>query len=55
MIELGADVDSVDLDNVTPLHWAAMQGQVDMVRALVEEHGADLNGIFVLLRRFHTH
>jgi ankyrin repeat protein len=38
----GADPNVQDGDGLTPLHWAAVRGQADVVRALLR-HGADVN------------
>jgi hypothetical protein len=40
-LEKGADVNSTDNISNTPLHWAAENGHLDVVKYLVEEKGAD--------------
>eukprot|EP00879_Flechtneria_rotunda_P011143 GHRR01011641.1.p1 GENE.GHRR01011641.1~~GHRR01011641.1.p1 ORF type:complete len:698 (+),score=354.14 GHRR01011641.1:186-2279(+) len=42
-IAAGADVSAGDYDSRTPLHLAAAEGSLEMVRLLVEEGGADLS------------
>ncbi|QQR49310.1 ankyrin repeat domain-containing protein [bacterium] len=42
LLELGANIHAVDNDNNTPLHIAACNGQVDVLKELLS-HGADAN------------
>jgi hypothetical protein len=45
LLDLGVDVNQRDkLDNACPLHWAAAQGRLAMVKHLVA-HGADIDGV----------
>jgi ankyrin repeat protein len=44
LIELGANVNSQDTDNRTPLHFASKDGYVDAAR-LILDHGADANAL----------
>ncbi len=39
---LGADVKAADYDGNIPLHWAAYNGKLDLVKYLLEEKGADV-------------
>ncbi|KAJ1483350.1 ankyrin repeat-containing domain protein [Baffinella frigidus] len=41
-VAAGANLDSMDHEGRTPLHWAAANGEVAVVQSLVQE-GADLN------------
>lgn len=41
-IEKGADFGSMDQYGLTPLHWASLNGCLDLVRLLINR-GADLN------------
>ena len=41
-VEKGADVKAADSDGKTPLHLAAYNGKLDVVKYLVEEKGADV-------------
>jgi ankyrin repeat protein len=43
-IECGANVNSQDKNNRTPLHFASKYGYLDTVRLLLD-HGADLNAL----------
>lgn len=44
LLDLGVDVNQRDkLDDACPLHWAAADGRLDMVKHLVA-HGADIDG-----------
>lgn len=43
-IDKGGDVKSKDKNGWTPLHWAAMQGFLEISKILVE-HGADVNAL----------
>lgn len=42
LLEHGADPNALDIDNETPLHYAAFRGNAEMIRLLLE-HGADVN------------
>src|SRR5262245_30184821 len=42
LLDNGANVELTDSSNVTPLHVAALYGQVDCVRCLIGEFGASL-------------
>lgn len=42
LVAAGADVNAADRFGTMPLHFAAMDGQLEMLRALIE-HGADVN------------
>jgi ankyrin repeat protein len=44
LIEHGANVNSQDTDNWTPLHFASKDGYVDAARLLLD-HGADANAL----------
>ena len=41
LVEAGGDVEAKDEDGETPLHWAAAEGHVYVIRALVAA-GADV-------------
>ncbi|GAW27184.1 putative serine threonine-protein phosphatase 6 regulatory ankyrin repeat subunit A [Rosellinia necatrix] len=36
LVDAGADLDTVDNSGMTPLHWAILYGDIDLVRLLVE-------------------
>jgi ankyrin len=40
--DLGADINQAEKDGFTPLHMAAQMGNLDMVRCLGAEVGADV-------------
>jgi uncharacterized protein len=42
LLEYGANVNAVDADGWTALHWATYHDNLDMVQALLE-HNANLN------------
>eukprot|EP00879_Flechtneria_rotunda_P018684 GHRR01019607.1.p1 GENE.GHRR01019607.1~~GHRR01019607.1.p1 ORF type:complete len:155 (+),score=26.43 GHRR01019607.1:275-739(+) len=44
-IAAGANISAVDYDNRAPLHIAAAEGDLTMVRLLVEEGGADVAAV----------
>jgi ankyrin repeat protein len=41
-IEAGANVNAMDVNQATPLHWAAALAQVELVRLLID-NGADIH------------
>lgn len=43
LIGLGADLETRDLDQRTPLHWAAVNGRLDVARALLATGRVDVN------------
>ncbi|MEM4217275.1 MAG: ankyrin repeat domain-containing protein [Candidatus Methanomethylicaceae archaeon] len=44
LIELGADVNVKNNDGCTPLHYACLGGDLNVVKSLIE-HGADMNAV----------
>jgi ankyrin repeat protein len=42
LIARGADVNALGPDNVTPLHWAAVESKLEIVTILLDK-GADAN------------
>lgn len=42
LLETGANVDQVNEQGLTPLHWSALNGRQDLALLLLE-HGADIN------------
>ena len=43
VVEYGADANAKNNDGETPLHYAASEGHIEVVKALVVEYGADAN------------
>jgi ankyrin repeat protein len=43
LLEGGAEVNAADNFGITPLHGAAMIGNVDVARVLIDKGGADVN------------
>lgn len=44
LLDCGAHVDTVDMDGMTALTWAALANQTELARLLIE-HGADVNHV----------
>lgn len=42
LLERGANVDQMNEQGLTPLHWSALNGRADVAELLLE-HGADIN------------
>ena len=43
MLEQGADRDKASVDGMTPLHYAAHNGHLEIAMLLLMSYGADLN------------